>query len=29
MVDKEKKTITLYSGRQKMFVTFALPGQPT
>ncbi len=25
MVDKEKKTVTLYSGRQKMFVTFALP----
>lgn len=25
VVDKEKKTISIYSGRQKMFVTFSLP----
>ena len=25
MVDKEKKTVTLYSGRQKMYCTFTLP----
>lgn len=27
VVDKEKKTVTLYSGRQKMLCTFALPDQ--
>ena len=27
MVDKEKKTVTIYSGRQKMLCTFTLPDQ--
>lgn len=27
MVNKEKKTITIYSGRQKMLVTFSLPDE--
>lgn len=27
VVDREKKTITLYSGRQKMLVTFTLPDE--
>ena len=27
VVDKEKKTVTLYSGRQKMLCTFSIPDQ--
>ena len=29
VIDKEKKTITIYSGRQKMLCTFSRPGSAT